>query len=116
MPVVRWQGVLLLRGTGEYVPVPISEKGLTKPKYETILPSEGAMQEPLLYAIIAVTLVVWLTPAARVFIRIAREARPSEWLVAIPGIGLLLSLSAMPINLDAGIAGTMFFALLLLKR
>jgi hypothetical protein len=74
------------------------------------------MQEALLYAIIAVTLVVWLTPAARLFIQIAREARPSEWLVALPGIGLLLSLSAMPINLDVGILGAMFFTLLLLKR
>jgi hypothetical protein len=74
------------------------------------------MQEPLLYGIIAVTLVVWLIPAVGVFAQIGREATPKEWLEAIPGIGMLLSLSIMPIYLDAGIAGTLFFVLLLLKR
>ena len=74
------------------------------------------MQEPLLYGICAITLVVLLMPAVSVFVQIGREATTKEWLEAIPGIGLVLSLSVMPIYLDAGIAGTMFFGLLLVKR
>ena len=74
------------------------------------------MQEPLFYTITAVTLVFLLIPAVSVFVQIGRAATPKDWLDAIPGIGLVLSLSVLPIFLDAGVAGVMFFGLLLLKR
>jgi hypothetical protein len=74
------------------------------------------MRDALVYAVIAVTMIFWLFPAVGVFVQIGREATTKEWLEAIPGIGLLLSLGAMPINLDAGILGTMFFVMLLLRR
>jgi hypothetical protein len=47
--------------------------------------------------------------------QVAREATRSDWLEAIPGIGLLLSLSVLPIDLNWGTAGAMFFVLLLIK-
>ena len=81
-----------------------------------MLPLEGAMRDAPVYATIVVTLVVWLFPAAGVFVQIGREATVADWLQAIPGIGLILSLALMPIYLDAGLAGTMFFVMLLLRR
>ena len=73
------------------------------------------MQETILYGLVAITLVAFFIPAVGVLVQVAREATRSDWLEAIPGIGLLLSLSVIPIDLNWGTAGTMFFVLLLLK-
>ena len=73
------------------------------------------MQEMVLYGIVAIALGALLIPAMRVLVQIARKATRSDWLEAIPGIGLLLSLTVMVIDLYWGMAGTMFFVLLLLK-
>jgi hypothetical protein len=73
------------------------------------------MQEMILYGVVAITLGALLIPAMGVLFQVARKATRSDWLEAIPGIGLLLSLTVMVIDLDWGMAGTMFFVLLLLK-
>jgi hypothetical protein len=73
------------------------------------------MQETILYGVVAITLIAFFIPAVGVLVQVAREATRADWLEAIPGIGLLLSLSIMPIDLDWGTAGTMFFVLLLIK-
>ena len=73
------------------------------------------MRETILYGVVAITLVAFFIPAVGVLVQVAREATRADWLEAIPGIGLLLSLGVMPIDLNWGTAGTMFFGLLLLK-
>jgi hypothetical protein len=73
------------------------------------------MQETILYGVVAITLGAFFIPAMGVLVQVAQEATRSDWLEAIPGIGLLLSLSVKPIDLDWGTAGAMFFVLLLLK-
>jgi hypothetical protein len=73
------------------------------------------MQETILYGIVAITLGAFFIPAIGVLVQVAREATRSDWLEAIPGIGLLLSLSVLPTDLNWGTAGTMFFVLLLIK-
>ena len=73
------------------------------------------VQETILYSIVAITVGAFFIPAVGVLVQVAREATRADWLEAIPGIGLLLFLSIMPIDLDWGTAGTMFFVLLLIR-
>jgi hypothetical protein len=50
--------------------------------------------------VVAMTLIAFFIPAVGVLVQVAREATRADWLEAIPGIGLLLSLSIMPIDLS----------------